>query len=187
MICLLKTLSKLLYYNEISYLFSRLEKKADSDQPRPIISVLFEVHTCESIFHELIFSHKEMNLLSCSLKRLCKKHQSSEKVLKTRKNRLNFEVERKPTGFYCKMATNFGSITIDGMGKEFIQIQIFISNLGVTCIDVEHNSILKRIAHSLFFLRWNKIYFKVLQFKFLYFAIAVFDICTLHLSFIRPF
>lgn len=86
-----------------------------------------------------------MNLLSCSLKRLCKKHQSSEKVLKTRKNRLNFEVERKPTGFYCKMATNFGSITIDGMGKE--------SNLGVTCIDVEHNSILKRIAHSLFFLR----------------------------------
>lgn len=39
-ICLLKTLSKLLYYNEISYLFSRLEKKADSDQPRPIISVL---------------------------------------------------------------------------------------------------------------------------------------------------
>lgn len=104
-----------------------------------------------------------MNLLSCSLKRLCKKHQSSEKVLKTRKNRLNFEVERKPTGFYCKMATNFGSITIDGMGKEFIQIQIFISNLGVTCIDVEHNSILKRIAHSLFFLRWNKIYFKVIQ------------------------
>lgn len=94
-----------------------------------------------------------MNLLSCSLKRLCKKHQSSEKVLKTRKNRLNFEVERKPTAFYCKMATNFGSITIDGMGKEFIQIQIFISNLGVTCIDVEHNSILKRIAHSLFFLR----------------------------------
>lgn len=128
-----------------------------------------------------------MNLLSCSLKRLWKKHQSSEKVLKTRKNRLNFEVERKPTGFYCKMATNFGSITIDGMGKEFIQIQIFISNLGVTCIDVEHNSILKRTAHSLFFLRWNKIYFKVLQFKFLYFAIAVFDICTLHLSFIRPF
>lgn len=94
-----------------------------------------------------------MNLLSCSLKRLCKKHQPSEKVLKTRKNRRNFEVERKPTGFYCKMATNFGSITIDGMGKEFIQIQIFISNLGVTYIDVEHNSILKRIAHSLFFLR----------------------------------
>lgn len=92
-----------------------------------------------------------MNLLSCSIMITQKTPIIKKKFSKhTRTNRFNFEVERKPTGFYCKIATNFGSITIDGMKKELIQIQTLISNLCVTCIDVEHSSIQKRIAHNFF-------------------------------------
>lgn len=75
--------------------------------------ISFKVHTCESIFHQLIFFDKKWIYL-IAVSRLHKKHQPL-KSFKTYENWFNFEVEENLTGFYCKIATNSGSITIDGM------------------------------------------------------------------------